>query len=224
MRFLQRKENLYLLLVLTIGLAQFHDLCQRRPKLHMKKQRTPPNTVTQRKGQAMLITSGTMTWLRWLRVVQKHLLRRREQRRDQKTLLFVELVSHSLSTQIKLIKEKLLETMIELVGSKVVTRRPTDSDINMETEEDADDKEATPYARTLKTTEDVETEPEFYQTPVALTPANWRKKAKTRKLVPVEVESSDIEFEEIQPLREEKKKQRVTQSATDGDNLKVTSH
>jgi len=166
-----------------------------------------------------------MTWLRWLRVVQKHLLRRREQRRDQKMLLFVELVSHSLSTQIKLIKEKLLETMIELVGSKVVTRRPTDSDINKETEEDTDDEEATPlaYARTLKTTEDVDTEPELYQTPVALTPANW-KKTRTRKLVPVEAESSDIEFEEIQPLRKEKKKQRVTQSATDSDNLKVTSH
>jgi hypothetical protein len=223
MRFLQRKENLYLLL--TIGLAQFHNLCRRRPKLHMKKQKTPPNTVTQRKGQVMLITSGTMTWLR---VVQKHPLRRREQRRDRKTHLFVELVSQSLSTQIKLIKEKLLETMIELVGSKVVTRRPTDSDINMETEEDADDDEATPYARTLKTIEDVDTEPEPYQTPVALTPANWKKKkTRTRRLVPVEVvesSGSDIEFEEIQPLRglEKKKKGRVPKSAT--DSVKVTSH
>lgn len=114
--------------------------------------------------------------------------------------------------------------MITLVGSNVVTRRPTDSDINMDTEseEDIDNEDATPCARTPRPTED-DVDMESYQTPIALTPANW-KKTRTRKLVPVEAESSDIEFEEIQPLRKEKKKQRVTQSATDSDNLKVTSH
>lgn len=122
--------------------------------------------------------------------------------------------------------------MIELVESNVVTRRPTDldhlgeSDIYME---DADDEKTTPNPRTLKTTENVDTEPEPYCTPVALTPANWRKKTRTRRLVPVEdtdIESSDTGFEVVQPLREESKKHLqgpgVPKSSTDSD--KVTSH
>jgi hypothetical protein len=117
-----------------------------------------------------------------------------------------------------LIKEKLLETLIELVGSKVVSRRPTDSDVYVE---DADDEEAgaMPHARTPKTTEDVDTEPEPYQTPVALTPANWRKGSRTRRLVPAEdVESSDSGIEVIQTL----KKRRAPKSPTDS-NMKVMS-
>lgn len=112
--------------------------------------------------------------------------------------------------------------MIELDGSNAVTRRPTDSDIAMTGDDGVE--EATPIARALKTTEYVDTEPEPYQTPVALTPANWREKTRTpsRRVAPVEdadIESSD---EEIQILRVKKKKQRVAKSATDSD--KVTSH
>ena len=82
--------------------------------------------------------------------------------------------------------------MIKFDGSDVISWRPTDSDINMEmTEEDIFDETAKPYDRTLKMTAEVDTavdtepepEPEPYQTLIALTPANSRKKTKTPRLV-----------------------------------------
>ena len=118
--------------------------------------------------------------------------------------------------------------MIEFDGSDVISWRPTDSDINMEmTEEDIFDETAKPYDRTLKMTAEVDTavdtepepESEPYQTLIALTPANSRKKTKTPRLVleDADIESSDtIKF---QPLREEgkKKKWRVTKSLNTKD-------
>ena len=90
--------------------------------------------------------------------------------------------------------------MLELVvGSKLVTRRPTDPDTDLETltpsEEyvPSDDEEAMPSRRAL--TEDVEP----YQTPVALTPrpANLKNKEKNKARVAsdtdVESSASDIE-------------------------------
>jgi hypothetical protein len=89
------------------------------------------------------------------------------------------------STQLKLIKK--LETMIELDGSNVVTRRPTGIDLEETgSERKADDEEATPRAQT----EDVDTEP--YQTPVGLTPAN--QKNKTRVMAEPEDTPSDVEI------------------------------
>lgn len=86
--------------------------------------------------------------------------------------------------------------MIEVVGSKLATRKPTDIDLPVDTapEEDADDDEAT--ARTWRApseSEDVEIVP--YQTPVALTPGNWKKNRGRVMVEDTEAESSDNERE-----------------------------
>ena len=65
--------------------------------------------------------------------------------------------------------------MIELVGSKVVARRPTDINLRLEiTSEDDDDKMPTLGPRAP--TEDADIDP--YQTPVALTPGNRKINAR----------------------------------------------
>jgi hypothetical protein len=104
----------------------------------------------------------------------------------------------------KLIKE-ILETMIELVGSKVVTRKPTDIDLDTTselTEEDDESRSRTP-------TEDVDIDNEPYQTPVALTPAN--QKNKTRVLA----EDTEVESSEIEVVERKAKKQQARTSAVD---------
>jgi hypothetical protein len=101
--------------------------------------------------------------------------------------------------------------MIEVEGSKVITRRPTD--INEETTselgEDADDEAptpATPRARAL-------TEPasdDAYETPIALTPGNWKGNLKAKGLrrratEETEVESSDaVEVIELRDVKKNK--------------------
>ena len=118
-------------------------------------------------------------------------------RRTGKPILF--------SGKMKLIKEK-LETMIELVGSKVVTRRPTIA--TDASEEDADDEKAMPYpGRRGRPTDSEDVEP--YQTPVALTPANWKKNKARALAEDTEVESSDTEVENL------KKKGWALNSAAD---------
>ena len=65
--------------------------------------------------------------------------------------------------------------MIELVGSKVVARRPTNINLRLEiTSEDDDDKMPTLGPRAP--TEDADIDP--YQTPVALMPANRKINAR----------------------------------------------
>lgn len=78
--------------------------------------------------------------------------------------------------------------------------------MDTESEEDIDNEDATPCARTPRPTED-DVDMESYQTPIALTPANWKKKA--RKL-PV-MEDTEIESSEVEVV-EEKKKRRVLKS------------
>lgn len=72
-----------------------------------------------------------------------------------------------------------LETMLQLVGSTVVTHRPTSFNLEATSEE-----ETTPRPRVL------DDEDDFYQTPVALTPAVTRKQAK-RVDTETETESDD---------------------------------
>jgi hypothetical protein len=81
--------------------------------------------------------------------------------------------------------------MIELVGSKVAARRS--SDIDLLSQDDTDDDEAMPNRDSRAPTEDVDTDP--YQTPVALTPANRKNKARVMA-EPVESSESDIEMVE----------------------------
>jgi hypothetical protein len=101
--------------------------------------------------------------------------------------------------QMKLIKK--LETMIELVESKVVARRPTDIDLETASEE----------GRAL--TEDVDTDP--YQTPVALTPVNRKNKARVMgEPKDAAVESSDVEVITFEWMKE-KRKQKALASAAD---------
>lgn len=119
----------------------------------------------------------------------------------------------------ELIKEKpRLETLIEVEGSKVITRRPTDITEESEFGEDADDEAATPAtlatprARALtEPASDDDIEP--YQTPIALTPGNWKKNLKTkglrqRVIEETEVESSDAV--EVIELREVKKNKVIS--------------
>ena len=121
--------------------------------------------------------------------------------------------------------------MIELVGSEVVARRPTDISVETAFEDDEeampipraltedeeemltpcalteDDEEAMPTPRAL--TEDVVIDP--YQTPVALTPANRRNKA-TVMAEPQDttMESSDTELVTFEDL---KKRRALTNAA-----------
>jgi hypothetical protein len=104
--------------------------------------------------------------------------------------------------------------MIEVVGSKLVTRRPTDMNLQTTSEEDIED-EATPRVRAPAATEDSDVDIEPYQTPVALTPGNWRK-SRVEDDTELEVETSDIEVVE----REVKKKKSAPTSAAN----KVRSH
>ena len=96
----------------------------------------------------------------------------------------------------ELIKEKpRLETLIEVEGSKVITRRPTDITKESEFGEDADDEAATlatPGARALtEPASDDDIEP--YQTPIALTPGNWKKNLKTKGLRQRVIEETEVE-------------------------------
>ena len=111
-----------------------------------------------------------------------------------------------------------VETLIELVGSKVVTRRPVNASLSA-SEEDAVDESA-PYDSDYILDPGPSDEDDIYQTPVALTPANW-KKNKARVLADdTEVEScvSDSEIEVVEMVQ--KKRQQAPSSATD----KVRSH
>jgi hypothetical protein len=97
--------------------------------------------------------------------------------------------------------------MIELVGSKLVTQRPTDSDTVLDTmvasdenilSQFDDDDKANPQSHRTST---VDTDIEPYQTPLALTPrpANWKnkEKKKAREASDTDVESSDIDSEVV---------------------------
>ena len=90
--------------------------------------------------------------------------------------------------------------MIELVGPKVVAQRPTNIDLETAPQDDAH-YEAMPNLNSHAPTEDVDTD--IYQTPVALTPANRKNKARLM------VEHEEVTIEEL----EEKKKGRVLISA-----------
>jgi hypothetical protein len=94
--------------------------------------------------------------------------------------------------------------MIELVGSKVVTRKPTDIDLETVselTEEDADDDEG--MLRAHKDADSDIDDNDIYQTPVALMPANRKNKAKEL------AEDTDVESSEIEVVEREEKKQRA---------------
>ena len=106
--------------------------------------------------------------------------------------------------------------MIEVVGSKVVTRRPVDltrADPSA-SEDDADDK-SIPCNRTLSP--GPSDEDDIYQTPVALTPANW-KKNKAMVLVDdtaVESSESDRDIEVVEKEEMVQKKRQVLSSVAD---------
>jgi hypothetical protein len=89
--------------------------------------------------------------------------------------------------------------LIALVGSKAVTRRPTNINLETALEDDSDDKEALPTPRAP--TEILDIEP--YQTPVALTPANRKNKARA---MPEPEESSDVEMVTMEMLGKKKRK------------------
>ena len=113
--------------------------------------------------------------------------------------------------------------MIELVGSKVVVRKPTDINLETASEDDADGEEAIVTLCTLN--EDVNIDP--YQTPVALAPANRKNKARVMEDIVVEPSDIEVEFEEVESSYEvlkmedlqERKKQRVLTSAADKVHL-----
>ena len=102
--------------------------------------------------------------------------------------------------------------MIELVGSKVVARRPTDTAF----EDDVDDEEA---MTTLRAPIDVASDTEPYQTPVALTPANRKYNARVIMTEPEdspsEVERSDIEKIRLEDIFTDKKGRKVLIRAAD---------
>ena len=113
--------------------------------------------------------------------------------------------------------------MIELVRSKVVAWKSTNINLETASEDDADGEEAivTPHALT----EDVDIDP--YRTPVALTPANWKNKARVMEDIVVEPSDIEVKFEEVKSSYEvlkmedlqERKKQRALTSATDKVHL-----
>ena len=113
--------------------------------------------------------------------------------------------------------------MIELVGSKVVARKPTDINLETASEDDADGEEAIVTPRAL--TEDVDIDP--YRTPVALAPANRKNKARVMEDIVVEPSDIEVKFEEVKSSYEvlkmedlqERKKQRVLTSAADKVHL-----
>jgi hypothetical protein len=115
--------------------------------------------------------------------------------------------------------------VIEVVGSKVITRRPTS--INPETtselEEDADDEAATPGARAPTEPDDVAFEP--YQTPVALTPGNWKKKTRgqARVMVDVDPEETEVESSDIEIVMVERKVKKKRLATVDTVPIDVTS-
>jgi hypothetical protein len=107
--------------------------------------------------------------------------------------------------------------MIEVEGLKVITRRPTDINEEAELGEDADDEAATPAtprARARALTEpasDDDIEP--YQTPIALTPGNWKKNLKAKELrrrVTEETEEESSDAVEVIELREVKKNKVIS--------------
>jgi len=113
--------------------------------------------------------------------------------------------------------------MIQLVGSKVVTRRPsTIIDLDSEglsNEEKSSSNEATPRVHgpagsTLSASED-----DIYQTPVALTPANWKNKGKIMAHdTEVESSESDTQVETstraVANGREERKKEWLSKASS----------
>jgi hypothetical protein len=99
--------------------------------------------------------------------------------------------------------------MIELVGSKVVARRPTDTAF----EDDVDDEEA---MTTLRAPIDVASDTEPYQTPVALTPANRKYNA---RVIMTESEDSPSEVELVE--RSDIEKIRLEDIFTDKKGRKV---
>jgi hypothetical protein len=135
-------------------------------------------------------------------VSQKHLFHQKKQRSSQIKQVFVELVSRFLFCSNGVDKGE-TEMMIELLGSNIITRRPTIGSINPETtdfEEDADDEAATP-APTASELEHDDVEFEPYETPVALTPGNWKKKGKGRVMVEETEVESDIEMVEREVMK-----------------------
>lgn len=80
----------------------------------------------------------------------------------------------------------------------MVTRRPTDIDLTVDIapEKDADDENPTPCAsRAPSPYEDVDSD--IYQTPIALTPGNWKKVGGRVMVEDTEAEPSDGEREVI---------------------------
>ena len=111
-----------------------------------------------------------------------------------------------------------VEMFIELVGSKVITRRPVNASLSA-SEEDADDESA-PYNSDYILNPGPSGKDDIYQTHVALTPANWKKNKATVLADDTEVESfeSDSEIEVVEMVQ--KKWQQAPSSAAD----KVRSH
>ena len=113
--------------------------------------------------------------------------------------------------------------MIELVRSKVVAWKSTNINLETASEDDADGEEAIVTPHPL--TEDVDIDP--YRTPVALTPANWKNKARVMEDIVVEPSDIEVKFEEVKSSYEvlkmedlqERKKQRALTSATDKVHL-----
>lgn len=109
--------------------------------------------------------------------------------------------------------------MIEAVGSKAVTRRPVNlTRADLSASEEADD-ESIPCNRTPSPCPSGEDGTGIYQTPVALTPANWKKnKAMVFKLADdtaVESSESDHDIEVVE-------KEEMIQKKRQAD--KVRSH
>ena len=97
----------------------------------------------------------------------------------------------------------------------MITRRPTDITEDSEFGEDADDEAATlatPRARALtEPASDDDIEP--YQTPIALTPGNWKKNLKAKGLRQRVIEETEVESSDavkVIELREVKKNKVIT--------------
>lgn len=96
--------------------------------------------------------------------------------------------------------------MVELVGSNWVVRRPTDIDLKTASESDTDGALMTiPRAPTE------EVDPEPYQTPVALTPANRKNKA--RAMAEPEDALSDFDVIRLEDILVGKERMALTEAA-----------
>lgn len=95
----------------------------------------------------------------------------------------------------------------------MVARRPTDIDLKTASEDDANEKEEMPTPRAQAPTDLEDVDIDLYQTPIALTPANRKRKARVMAEPEDKAETSDIEIVAMETLEEMRKRRALTSAA-----------